>query len=74
MSGMSRRPKNNDEDQPESSAITDEERFRRWFVCPFVGCNTIAEFDAREKAPHYCGSDQHPAAKMRMFFGGRMVR
>jgi hypothetical protein len=50
-------------------------RFRRWYVCPVVGCHHIEENDIREKgAAHYCPSDQHPSTPLKIFFGGRLLR
>ncbi len=61
--------------QEEPSEEELAERFRRWYVCPVVGCGTLEEYDARDQeTAHYCPSEQHPATKLRIFFGGRLIR
>ena len=53
--------------------VTDVERFRRWFICPVVGCNHMAEHDARESGDWYCASDFHPTARMKILFNDRLM-
>ena len=76
-----REPEDEPEGQPahpsegdyEADLIEEEQRFRRWFVCPVVGCDQIMEADARVREPHICTSDQHPSTRMKILFGGRLL-
>lgn len=66
-----------DDDEAESDRtgpfVTDVERFRRWFICPVVGCNHMGEHDARESGDWYCASDFHPTARMKILFNDRLM-
>lgn len=64
-----------DEVEPDCTGpfVTDVERFRRWFICPVVGCNHMGEHDARESGDWYCASDFHPTARMKILFNDRLM-
>jgi hypothetical protein len=74
---MGWRPPNHPSEDPQDDVdpeVEEAERFRRWFLCPVVGCDTVEEYDARDKTAHYCPSDQHPSTRLRVYFNGRLLR
>lgn len=59
-------------EEPTEAELAD--RFRRWFVCPVVGCGVIEEYDARIQTAHFCPSETHPSTTLRVLFNDRLIR